>query len=56
MVQMDKGEKAMGKLVVYGDKLPQIGTGVVGVLRKLDDGGRAGVIEYGVKYEVMSND
>ena len=52
MVEMEDGERVMGKLVMYGGAKPKIGSRVVGVLRKLDEDGRSGLIEYGVKYQI----
>lgn len=53
MVEMNNGEKVMGKLVGYGEQKLRAGERVVGVLRKLDEGGKQGIIEYGVKYQII---
>lgn len=55
MMGMADGEKVMGKLVVKGQEKPQVGERVIGVLRKLDEGGKQGVIEYGVKFQITNN-
>lgn len=48
-------EQVAGQIVsVHGE--PKPGMRVVGVLRRVGMGGEAGVIEYGVKYEVIGHD
>lgn len=51
MVGMRKGKRVVGELI--GEKEPEFGTRVRGVLRRIGRGDRDGVIEYGVKFKLI---
>jgi len=51
MVEMRKGKRVVGELI--GEKEPEFGVRVKGVLRRIGRGDKDGVIEYGVKFKLI---
>ncbi len=56
IIELEDGQKVTGQLVVASCQLPVAsGDKVVGILRRLKEPDKKGVIEYGVKWKVLVN-